>query len=224
MSVDEDYYKPIITNGAFNNNYIQYGSRGNKDRVLTVNEYFAIIIPYLRDIINDHKTRSEWRIHSGNATIKSKTQSEWKIQLTMTISFISSKQDSDEARNMRTKSSNIEIMIGSETDGIFEDLFKSYLQRYQEGLEESMRGIEFIFDSVDALYHDLNKVSFSRGGSYIDSPEWLKSKKTTINPKNNDNKCFQYALTVALNHEQIKKILKEYQTLSLLLINIIGKK
>ena len=67
-----------------------------------------------------------------------------------------------------------------------------------------MRGSEFIFDSVDALYYDLNKISLSRGGSYIDSPEWLKNKKTTINPKNNDGKCFQYALTVALNYEQIK--------------------
>ena len=67
-----------------------------------------------------------------------------------------------------------------------------------------MRGSEFIFDSIDALYYDLNKISLSRGGSYIDSPEWLKNKKATINPKNNDGKCFQYVLTVALNHQNIK--------------------
>ena len=67
-----------------------------------------------------------------------------------------------------------------------------------------MRGSEFIFNSVDALYYDLNKISLSRGGSNIDSPKWLKNKKATINPKNNDGKCFQYAITVALNHEQIK--------------------
>ena len=56
-----------------------------------------------------------------------------------------------------------------------------------------------------ALYHDLNKISLNRGKSYIDSPGWLKNKKATINPKNNDDKCFQYALIVALNHKQIKK-------------------
>ena len=67
-----------------------------------------------------------------------------------------------------------------------------------------MRGSEFIFDSLDALYYDLNKISLSRGGSYIDSLIWLKNKKATINPKNNDDKCFQYALTVALNYYQIK--------------------
>ena len=96
-------------------------------------------------------------------------------------------------------------MISSETDEIIEDLFESFLQQYQEGLEVSMRGNEFIYDSVDALYYNLNKVSLSRGGSYIDSPKWLKNKKATINKKNKDDKCFQYSLTVALNYEKIKK-------------------
>ena len=71
-----------------------------------------------------------------------------------------------------------------------------------------MKGSEFIFDAVNALCYDLNKISLTRGKSYIDSPEWLKNKKTTINPKNDDKKCFQYALTVTLNHEQIKKDLQ----------------
>ena len=72
---------------------------------------------------------------------------------------------------MHTKSNNMEIMMGSETDEIIKEIFESLLERYQEGLEESMRGSEFIFDSVDALYYNLNKISLSRGGSYIDSPE-----------------------------------------------------
>ena len=122
----------------------------------------------------------------------------------MAINFISSK-DSDETRTMHTKSNNVEIMMGSKTDEIIEDLFESFLQEYQERLEESMRGSEFAYDSVDVLYYNLNKVSLSRGGSYIDSTKWLKNKKATINPKNKDGKCFQYALTVALNYEQIAK-------------------
>ena len=52
--------------------------------------------------------------------------------------------------------------MGSETDEIINELFESFLQRYQEGLEESMRGREFIFDCVDALYYDLKKKSLSR--------------------------------------------------------------
>ena len=51
-------------------------------------------------------------------------------------------------------------MIGSETDEIIENIFESFLQKYQEGLEESMRGSEFAYDSVDALYYNLNKVSW----------------------------------------------------------------
>ena len=63
----------------------------------------------------------------------------------------------------------------------------------------------FAYDSDDASYHNLNKISLSRVGSYIDSPKWLKNKKATINPKNSDDKCFQYVLTVALSYEKIKK-------------------
>ena len=77
---------------------------------------------------------------------------------------------------MHTKSNNVENMMGSEIDEIIKELFKSILQRYQEGLEESMRGSEFIFYSDDALYYDLNKISSTRGRSYIDSLKWLKNK------------------------------------------------
>ena len=95
----------------------------------------------------------------------------------MSINFISSK-DSDESRNMHTKSDNIEIMMGSETDDIIDKLFKSILKKYQEGLEESMREIEFIFDNVDLLYYNQQKISLKRNGSsYIDSAKRLKNKK-----------------------------------------------
>ena len=105
---------------------------------------------------------------------------------------------------MHTKSDNIEIMMGIETDEIREEISESLLQRHQERLEQSMKGSEFIFDIADVLYHNLNKISLNRDGSYIDSPKCLKNKKATINPKNNDYKCLQYAFTAALNHEQIK--------------------
>ena len=176
FSIDEDYYKPIITNSAFNNNYILYGSKGNKNKILTINEYHDMTRPYLTDIINNHKTQGEWKIHSGNTITQYKTQGEWKIHLTMAINFISSKEDSDETRTMRTKSDNIEIMMGSEIDEIIKELFKFLLLRYKKGLGESMRGSEFIFDCVDALYSNLNKISLSGEGSYIDSLKWLKNK------------------------------------------------
>ena len=102
--------------------------------MLKIREYINTIRPYLSDIINNHKTQGEWKIH-----------------LTMAINFISSK-DSDETRHMHTKNGNIEIMMSSETDEIIEGLFESLFQRYWEWLEESMKGSEFIFDSIDTLY------------------------------------------------------------------------
>ena len=71
-----------------------------------------------------------------------------------------------------------------------------------------MEGSEFEFDGANLLYYDFNKTSLNRGGSYIDSPKWIKDKKSTINPKNSDYKCFQYAVTVALNHDKINKHLQ----------------
>ena len=103
---------------------------------------------------------------------------------------------------MYTKSIHVKIMIGSE---VIKELCESLLQKSQKHLEEKMRGSEIIFDAANTLYYDLNKISLNRGGSYIDSPLWLKNKKATINPKNNDDKCFRYAISVALNYQNIEK-------------------
>ena len=86
---------------------------------------------YLRDIINDHRTQEEWKVHSDNTVIYYKTQEEWKIQLSMVINFISSK-DSDEILIIRTKSNNIESMMGNETDETIEELFESLSQKIKK--------------------------------------------------------------------------------------------
>ena len=69
-----------------------------------------------------------------------------------------------------------------------------------------MSGSYLVFESVDLLYYDLDKTTLTRGESYIESPKYLINKGATINPKNEkDDKCFQYALTLALNYNRIKK-------------------
>ena len=145
-----------------------------------------MIRPYLKDLINDHKNKDEW-----------------KIQLTAQINFVSLRPGSDKTHAMHTRSINEEFMDGSDTDEIVKGLFRSLLQRYQENLQEKMKGSDFTFDGINYLYYDFNKISISKGGSYIDSPIWLKDKKSTVNKKNNDNKCFQYAITLALNIDKI---------------------
>ena len=74
----------------------------------------------------------------------------------MTINFVSSDDNSGEIRTMHTQSDNIEIMMGTERNEITEELFKSLLQKYQEGLEESMKGSEFFF--IVLVYWNINLI------------------------------------------------------------------
>ena len=68
----------------------------------------------------------------------------------------------------------------------------------------SIKNSGLILEGVELMNYDINKITINRDGSYIESPAWLKSKTCIINPQNkNDNNCFQYALTVALNYEKI---------------------
>ena len=152
LSIDKDFYKPILVKSGYNNNYIQYESKG--DKILTPKEYLDLIEKYLRELRKEYKLKGEW-----------------KVQLTAEINFTSLKPGSDETRIMHTRSDNIEIMIGDDNDDVIEELFKSFLKRYEENLQNKMRGLEFEFDGVNFLYYDFNKISINRGGSYIDSPK-----------------------------------------------------
>ena len=108
----KNYYKQIKTKDAFNDNYIEYESKGDKNKNVSPEDYLDIIRPFLRDIINNHNTHGEW-----------------KIQLTMRINFTSS-LGNREFRIMHSKSDDVEIMAGIETDNIINKLFKSLLKKY----------------------------------------------------------------------------------------------
>ena len=99
---EENYYKPVRVNNFWSNNYID----NDKSRILSVEKYLDKIRPYLRDIINDLK------------------QSDiWKIQLTITVNSISSKDHNDEERVMHSKIDNIEIMISDGADKVINKTF-----------------------------------------------------------------------------------------------------
>ena len=182
----EGYYKPTEVQSAFDGSYVLYESRKDKDNNLPTDEYFDINRLYLRDMIDNHKARREW-----------------KIELTMQIIFVSF-IDANETREMHTKSDNITIMIGIETEDAINEIFNTFRKRYQEGLETKMKGSSYTFERIDLLEYHLHKISLNRGSSYIESPEWIKNKGVTINPKNTkDNNCFQYAITAALNYQNI---------------------
>ena len=102
---------------------------------------------------------------------------------------------------MHSKNDNIEIMSHDQADKVIEELFELPLCRYQIRLETSMKSSDFIFDCAHLLDYKFHKKILNCIGSYIDSPDLIKSKKSTINPVNDADKCFQYSATVALNHE-----------------------
>ena len=93
-----------------------------------------MIRPSLRDIINNHKAPIKLKDPSGKI-IDDDSYGEFKIQLLMQSSFISS-LDTEEIRATDFKSKNLEILMGNETDGIINELFESFKQTYQEGLEK----------------------------------------------------------------------------------------
>ena len=128
----------------------------------------------------------------------------------MQINCISSKRF-EETRLIYSPSNNAEILMGSETDGIVEEFFE--LQRLQEARETANnRGSELIHENVGLSHYIFQKISLQRGGSHVDSPEWLKNKRATTNPKNkNCDNCFQYVITVVLNYQNI---VRDYRGMS----------
>ena len=206
---DDDYYKPMLVERSFKDGYKYCESRGDKDKKLSVKQYLCKIMPHLHDLINDHKA------------IRNESK-EWKIQINMSVSFVSS-NDTGEIRTIFVWSDDEEIRLGNETDDIIKGLINSFLNNYQKEETILRNGSNFVFESVDLLSYHIHKTSLKRGKSYIKSPKWVVNKRATINPKNKDNKCFQYSIVVSLNHQTLKTIQKEYQILVSLLISIIGK-
>ena len=146
ISIDKDYYKPKLNKSGYNKNYAQYESKG--DKILSLKEYLNLIEKYLRELIEEYKLKGEW-----------------KVQLTIEVNFTSLKPGSNETRIMYARSDNIEIVFGDDNDDIIEQLFESLLKKYEEILQNKMRGSEFEFDGVNFLYYDFNKTSINRGGS-----------------------------------------------------------
>ena len=110
----EDYYETKEIRSAFDGSYTLYESRGDKDNMLAIYEYFDKIKPYLKDMINDCKSKGEW-----------------KIQLVMRVIFVSF-IDKNETQVMHTKIDNVKIMNGTDTNEAINELIKSFTKRYHE--------------------------------------------------------------------------------------------
>ena len=186
MFNEDLYYKPIEVKSAFNGNYVLYESIGDEYRSLSVLQYLLDIKPYLYDLIEEYSYNDSW-----------------KIQLNMRVSF-ASLTDSTVRQTLYSKSDNVEIIHAVDTNGVINELFDTFLKRYQEGLETKMIGSNIFFFKVDSLHYHFHKVTLKRGSSVIALPDWVNHKKSTINPHNvNDNKCFLYCIVATLIDQSI---------------------
>ena len=187
--LDSDYYKPIRNDGGFaerNNNYIEYMSKGDRYENLLPKEYLNLIRSYLRDLIYKHKPTVELNDDNNSNSNSSNNNSnnsnnnnsnnnnadntdntdnnraEWKIQLTMQNSYISTRRF-EETRTIYTKSEPVESFMGSNTEDVFDRLFNMLLQRFQHAQETSYnRGSEFIPDSVELFYYHFQRIDIRR--------------------------------------------------------------
>ena len=163
-----------------------------------------MIRAYLRNLINDHKPIIE--LSNNNNNNNNSNTAEWKIQLKIKNNFISVK-DFEDTRTIYSASRPVETFMGSDTENIIDTLFNTILNKIQEAMETSNeRGSGFTHESVGLLYYHFQRIGIRRGGSHIASPDWISSKKATINPKNEkDNECFKWSITAGLNYNKIKE-------------------
>ena len=121
----------------------------------------------------------------------------------MHVNFTSSK-DTGETRTIYVWSNTKKLGLVMKQMILLRTFLNFFLNNYQQEEIILRKGSDFVFESVDLLSYNFHKISLRRGRSYIKSPEWVLNKRATINPKNKDNKCFQYSITVALNHQNIE--------------------
>ena len=181
----DDYYTPVLPRQSFDGNYEFYTSRGDKNKELFPRQYFHELIPHLHNLIDEKKSANQ------------------KIQLDLGVNLKYS-TDTVKRRTFYVKSRNVDALPGDDTNDIINELTNSLFDNYQQQILIPRNGSGYVFDGVEVLGIPFHTIEVKRGSSYIKAPDWLKRKGATINPKNTkDNYCFMYAITVALNHEEI---------------------
>ena len=104
------------------------------------------------------------------------------------------------------RSDNVICMPSSNSNEILGQLLTSLYEKYQGDLQLSQESSSFVYESVEECNIHFNKIDLRRGASFIDTPDWLKPKKATINPQNkNDVYCFMYAATITLYPSELGK-------------------
>ena len=151
---------------------------------MSVNSYLDKIIPYLKMLIDENKVYQQ------------------NIQLDLGFNMV----HMSDSRKITyfSRSDNIICMPSSNTNEIIEQLLTSLHKKFDDDLVLSRESSSFVYESVEECNIHFHKIDLRRGASFIDTPEWLKNKKATINLQNTNNAyCFMYSIAIALFHEAL---------------------
>ena len=177
---------PILAKESFNRNYQMFTCSGDKNRDMDIDMYLDKVRPYLITSINEKKI------------------SDQKIQLDIAINLRHITKN--DRITFYFKSKNIVCLLSVNSKEILEQRINSLRNYYEDKLLICRTDSSYVYESVEGLSIHFHKIDLNRGSSYIPPPDWLKNKGAIINPQNtNDNNCFMFDLTIALNHKEIRK-------------------
>ena len=129
----------------------------------------------------------------------------YKVQLTLYTEWLKDNIKIEKIINSRM------LTVYPNQLNVYNTLVHSLLDILEE-LNFPMSG----FSYKGVLYMDVNfnKIYINRGGSYVELEKWIKDKKAIINPKNNDNECFKWAVIAAVynvDHPERISSFKKYE-------------
>ena len=152
FGISDNYYKPILSQTSFDDNYQRYTCRGDKDKKLSFNEYMDIAKPHIIALLND--------------TNKKGTR---KIQLDVRITTENILNLGDK-RNFIVRSDNNALLYTDDTTESVENLVKSLGEHYEEQILVSREGSNFRYSNIDSLNIHIHEIQLKRGSSYIETP------------------------------------------------------
>ena len=154
---------------------------------MSLKSYVKKILPYSRVLIDKNKTYEQ------------------KVQVDMGFNML---HISNNKRITHfSRSVNVICMPSSNTNEILEQLLTSFYEKFNKELQLSCESSSFMFERVEEFNINFHKIDFRRGASFIDTRDWLKHEKATINPQNKyDTCCFMYAIGIALYLISLVKI------------------
>ena len=169
----KDHVTPVPYQHAVNEVYRSFRLNGvNK---MDVDNYLKLVESHLVKLARDQVT----------------AMGSIKIQLILTVEFIH--RSDDDIIEKFPKSNPITVLHGSNIRDIINEAYNTLKQSFEK-ISNTLNDSDYLFHGIVSLIVDIHEVELIRGGSYIKLPEWIENKHAVLNPKNDDDECFKWAV------------------------------